>query len=563
MLSPDAQRRAARDEQIDAGAARKNRRDGGSRLEHLLEVVEHEQRPIGGQLLVDRVAERACALAADAEGVGRDCNDLLLGEGVGERDEEHPVRVRGRCGRGGGDRQTRLSHPTRPRERDQAHVVILELRGDQRDLRCAPDERRELRGQLHRAGSAGARCRKVILEVGCRELYETLRPVEALQRKRTEIGERPAVGGLLLEHARSTARDEDLTSVRRSADSRGTVDLEPDVTVGGALRLARVDADPRAHLDVFRPRVSPKVALDAHRRAGGISGCGEGAERAVALEVDDRAAVCPDRPRKDLPEGVENRRIAVAEPANERCRPVHVREDERDRAGRQVPGWRPSAVEALGHERGKVVDHELRELARRGERPARRLPVCIHPLQQAPEPELACGRGLLHVDELRQVRASEVLVLDPRQRREGGRPAVALPVDPDEDVALPERMCARADLADDRREPKRPHGRTDSLALFFELARARADEDTQPPVGGIDALLPDAHLGLSLAVERGSGSHCRSAERLSTPCVGAERLGHARFPVRGGYHRRQQEEEMALDDRFRDIGDPAAVALRV
>ena len=165
--------------------------------------------------------------------------------------------------------------------------------------------------------------------------------------------------------------------------------LEADVAVGSALSLTGVDADPRAHLDVLGPCVSPELALDAHRRTCGIARSRECAEGAVALEVDDRAAVRTNRLRQDLPEGVEHRRVAVAEPANERRRPVHVGEDERDGAGRQFPSRRATAVEAVGYERGEVVDHELRELTWRGERAARRLSVGIHPLQQSPQRQLA------------------------------------------------------------------------------------------------------------------------------------------------------------------------------
>ena len=120
-------------------------------------------------------------------------------------------------------------------------------------------------------------------------------------------------------------------------------------------------------------------------------------------------------------------------------------------------------------------------------------------------------------------------------------------------------MHPGADLARDRCEPKRPHRRANRIALFFELPRARADEDTQPPVGGIDAVLPDAHVRVSLAAEDTSGSHCTTLDTK----FGTGRLGRAWLAVSGECRRRQQEEEMALDDRFCDVGDLAAVALRV
>ena len=54
-LTPHAQRRAAGHEDIGAGAALEQVGHDGCSLEHLLEVVEDEQDPVGGEVLLDRL----------------------------------------------------------------------------------------------------------------------------------------------------------------------------------------------------------------------------------------------------------------------------------------------------------------------------------------------------------------------------------------------------------------------------------------------------------------------------------------------------------------------------
>ena len=249
-----------------------------------------------------------------------------------------PSGYAARCSRGGGDRQTRLSDPTRPRERDQADVVILELRGDQRDLLVAPDERCELRGKLHGAGlrarGAGSSCSRSGVE-SCTSRSARSRPFSANAPRSASV---QPLSGLLLEHARQccSRRGSDLRSPLRRSSRHGAPRARRSRRGRAAPRpCGRRSA--RARLDVLRPGVSPKVALDARQRR-------------VRRQRLRRRRRTPRRPRsrrsrrcspatdcdKDLPEGIENRRIAVAEPANERCRPVHVGKDERDRAVGQV-----------------------------------------------------------------------------------------------------------------------------------------------------------------------------------------------------------------------------------
>ena len=135
-----------------------------------------------------------------------------------------------------------------------------------------------------------------------------------------------------------------------------------------------------------------------------------------------------------------------------------------------------------------------------GERQVRRSVVVPDPLHERGETFLARS-GLLEVDQLRHVGWREaVLVLEPRDVLARGDPAVLLPVDTDEHVALREvgtvelagRMRARTELEHDRGEmealDRTPRGRP----LGLELPERGAHEDPQQPVGRADRRTVDA-----------------------------------------------------------------------
>jgi len=100
-------------------------------------------------------------------------------------------------------------------------------------------------------------------------------------------------------------------------------------------------------------------------------------------------------------------------------------------------------------------------------------------LQEAVELRVALRCRLLDVHEPRDVAAAEVLVLDGRSGGDVGLPAVALPVEADEDVAARIRLPLLPKLVHDRPQAKRSHGRARGIALVGQLARARADEDAK------------------------------------------------------------------------------------
>ena len=93
---------------------------------------------------------------------------------------------------------------------------------------------------------------------------------------------------------RGGVRDEHLAAVCRGADSRSSVDADPDVPLGCGNRLGGVDPHPDPDLPAIRPGVRAKPALGVDRRAHRIIGTVEGDEEGIALGVDLDPAGCGD-----------------------------------------------------------------------------------------------------------------------------------------------------------------------------------------------------------------------------------------------------------------------------
>ena len=192
-LPANPERRAARHHEIHAWAALEQLGDDGPRLDDLLEVVQHEECTARREPILDRRQERASTLAAETEG-RRDRTDHLIGcARVGERHEEHAVRI-GIGGPGGaGDAEPCLSDATGACQREEADVVPLESLRGVRDLVFAAHENGELRREVDRPRSAGSRRLQLAREPGRVELKQLLGAVEPLEGERAELRQLPAV----------------------------------------------------------------------------------------------------------------------------------------------------------------------------------------------------------------------------------------------------------------------------------------------------------------------------------------------------------------------------------
>ena len=159
----------------------------------------------------------------------------------------------------------------------------------------------------------------------------------------------------------------------------------------------------------------------------------------------------------------------------------------------------------------------------------RRVVVVADPLEQLVEPLLPV-LAALEVDELRDVGREVPLVLEARHLLARGDPAVLLPVDADEDVALLEvgavqlarRMRPRAELEHHRREGEPLDRGPRGAPLGRQLLQRRADEHAQALVGRPDATGDRVHA---------SQSHGSRASRVqmqpAANCLGIERTGSA------------------------------------
>jgi hypothetical protein len=116
------------------------------------------------------------------------------------------------------------------------------------------------------------------------------------------------------------------------------------------------------------------------------------------------------------------------------------------------------------------------------------------------EPRITVRGWGLNVNELRHATGVQVLVLQPGNLLVGRDPPILLPVDPDEDVALPQvgeveisrGIWTGAQLEQHRDQPESFDGAARGRSCASQLLHRRADEDAQPLVWRSDS----RHAGL-------------------------------------------------------------------
>ena len=123
----------------------------------------------------------------------------------------------------------------------------------------------------------------------------------------------------------------------RRLDTLRAVDGDADVAVALEQRLAAVQAHAHTHLHALGPLVAGKRPLRRNRRGNRIGGGAEDDEERVALRVDLDSAVLRECGAQQPV--VLRQDLAVALPPERRQqarRALHVREQERDGAGRKL-----------------------------------------------------------------------------------------------------------------------------------------------------------------------------------------------------------------------------------
>ena len=322
VLAGDRERLTARreDQGVRAAAAH-----GCSDLcrcvDEVLAVVEEEKQTLSLHRTSDRVGQRPARLLVDVEDTG-------YGGGheptVPERGQGHPPDpVRKRVGELGGQlqREPRLPGPARPRQGQDTDSGLRGSLHEPGELLLAAEERRG-RNREVRAEERLQR-RKLVLA----ELMEHDRRGKILETVRSELAKRELAR---LEEADRCRRDHDLATVPARPDSRRTVDVHPQVVPIHDEGLAGVDAD--AYMggtgcEAFLDRTGTR-----HRRSRRF----ERTEERVSLHVDLDASVFCERTADDVPVPAEVGRVPLGtELLEEPGRALHVREEERHRAGWQ------------------------------------------------------------------------------------------------------------------------------------------------------------------------------------------------------------------------------------
>ena len=296
-------------------------------VDEVLEVVEHEQRRPLAQVVEELFLRREAAVGAvhrELDRLGNRRRQELRRRHRDERDEVHAVRVALDPARGGLERKSRLARPARPDEREQAAVGILEQPVDLVELRRAADERRARGGQVLHARLDRLQQREVAREPVDLELVDALRRAEILEAVHAQVAD------VRVHERTGRLRQEHLPAVADGGDPRALVHVEADVSLLGQPRLARVQPHPHAYRPVGQCALAVRSGGDGVRRAG------EGDEERVTLRVDLDAFVLGERRAESPPMLVQRLPVVVSELVQQPRRALHVREQQRHDAGREI-----------------------------------------------------------------------------------------------------------------------------------------------------------------------------------------------------------------------------------
>ena len=223
-LGGEADGLAAGDEQRHPGRVAEEVGEIACCVEHLLEVVEHEQ----DALLAEIAEQRLASGLVDPQSLRRGGDNERRIEDRSQRHEEDAAGERlDQLGRDL-ERETRFSCSTRSRQRDDACIGSTDELTQLLDLSLATEERRRLSRKVRRPVVERSKRRKLREQAVDDQLVETLRLAEILEAMQAQVGEREARPAAVEELARRL-RDEHLAAVRRRTDPRAAVDPEANV----------------------------------------------------------------------------------------------------------------------------------------------------------------------------------------------------------------------------------------------------------------------------------------------------------------------------------------------
>jgi hypothetical protein len=178
------------------------------------------------------------------------------------------------------------------------------------------------------------------------QLVEPHGPVEILQPLLAQVAQLDPRRLLLLVLQQLTRglRDKHLAAMCRRADPRRPVHGETVVATVARLRLACVDPHPHAHLDALVwPRIRMESALRCSRRVNRILRPPERGEERIPLRVHDLAAMRSEDGTQKLLMLGQQPPVPVPQLLEQPRRALDVREQEGDRAARQLSHGRDGA----------------------------------------------------------------------------------------------------------------------------------------------------------------------------------------------------------------------------
>ena len=146
------------------------------------------------------------------------------------------------------------------------------------------------------------------------KLEDLLWPAKTLQAMLAEVEEAHAIRQRGAHEVRGCQGEEDLTPMPSCANPRTADDVEADIALGGARRLAGVEPHPHADGRVFRPGMRGERPLGLDGSLECLSCSFEGDKKGVALCIDLAAIIGDESGAQQGPVLCLQRGVAITEP---------------------------------------------------------------------------------------------------------------------------------------------------------------------------------------------------------------------------------------------------------
>ena len=303
-------------------------------IDHLLEVVQHQQHLFPAQVVFELFLQLAAGGFAYVEGLG---DRLQHQRRIAQRrqgDEKHPLLEFIHHVGGGLQGEAGLAGAADPGQGQQAHLGVGQLFLDGANLVLATDEGGGLRRQIVGARIERLERREVDREIGRNELKDALRSDQVLQSPLAHVAQRDIGRKMIAHQFLGGQRQQDLSAVRCFHQPRRAVQRRAIVITTALFRRAAVQGHPRLDGEVA-PGVGLQRPLRGKTRRNRIGRDRKRRMGTVASGLDDIAVVSLDGVAQDLivvrQRLLHRRVLRLPQPRAA----LDVGEQERDRAGRQ------------------------------------------------------------------------------------------------------------------------------------------------------------------------------------------------------------------------------------